>query len=98
MFVDLYFPPGLLLDRDEIHEAIEASPQGDAEVVGAGTGVSGSNLDLELMPTIDLIHALRQLEEVLSRLRVPDGTLIVTSEPVERISLADLRLRLARSE
>jgi hypothetical protein len=41
-FVDLYFPPRLAIDRDEIETAIESDIGAWAAVVGAGTGYSGS--------------------------------------------------------
>lgn len=94
MFVDLYFPVGLAADRDEIQRAIEALLDGDVEVVGAAIGSSGSNLDLELSPTIDLISALTKIEQVLRGFGVPDATVIAISDRSEPLSLAELRSRL----
>jgi hypothetical protein len=93
MFVDLYFPPGLDFDRDEIQQAIEAALGADVEVVGAGVGREGSNLDLALSEEVDRTVALQAIERTLTRLGIPDATLIQISDADERITLRQLRSR-----
>ena len=41
MFIDIYFPPGLTIDRDEIQVELERQLGSRGEVVGAGTGEAG---------------------------------------------------------
>ncbi|XVU21483.1 hypothetical protein ACQPZJ_29945 [Actinoplanes sp. CA-054009] len=75
--IDLYFPPGLPVDRDEIEE--ELSEVDGFEVVGAGSGESGSNLDLEVAVGKPVDEALRQVREVLGRLGVTGARIAVTA-------------------
>ncbi|GAA2881058.1 hypothetical protein GCM10010443_50230 [Actinoplanes cyaneus] len=77
-FVDVYFPPGLPVDRDEIED--ELSELDGFEVVGAGTGESGSNLDLEVSSDLAADDAVRQVTEVLERLGVAAGARINVSD------------------
>lgn len=88
-FVDLYFPLGLEVDRDEVQEAIERDLGGAVEVVGSGTGTSGSNLDLEVREgTGDQI--VTRLAGTLRRLGVSAATKIVVSDPPATVMLADV--------
>ncbi|MFF0373741.1 hypothetical protein [Actinoplanes missouriensis] len=77
-FVDVYFPPGLPVDRDEIED--ELSELDGFEVVGAGTGESGSNLDLEVSSDLASGDAVRQVTEILERLGVAPGARINVSD------------------
>lgn len=77
-FVDVYFPPGLPIDRDEIED--ELSEIAGLEVVGAGAGETGSNLDLEISSGVSADDALQQVSEVLERLGVAGGVRISVSE------------------
>ncbi|MEU4560506.1 hypothetical protein AB0F72_19180 [Actinoplanes sp. NPDC023936] len=77
-FVDVYFPPGLPVDRDEIED--ELSELDGFEVVGAGTGESGSNLDLEVSSDLAADDAVRQVTEILERLGVAAGARINVSD------------------
>jgi hypothetical protein len=92
-FVDLYFPPNLPIERDQIQLAIEGDLGTTAEVVGAGSGAAGSNLDLEISETANLRSLLTALAVTLTRLGVPDETLIQVSEPPGKIALSELRSR-----
>lgn len=47
MFAELHLPLQVVIDRDDIEDAVVAELTG-AECVGAGVGVDGSNLDFEL--------------------------------------------------
>ncbi|MEU8241050.1 hypothetical protein AB0C07_22630 [Actinoplanes missouriensis] len=76
--VDVYFPPGLPVDRDEIED--ELSELDGFEVVGAGTGESGSNLDLEVSSDLAAGDAVRQVTEILERLGVADRARINVSD------------------
>ena len=70
-FIDLYFPPGLEVDRDEIEE--ELGELDGIDVVGAGSGEEGSNLDLEISTEVSPDDAVRQVTETLERLGVAAG-------------------------
>ena len=97
-FVDLYFPPNLHDDRDEIQSAIEADLGPVVDVVGGGLAETGSNLDLEISWAADVGLVLQALVGTLTRLRVPDETIVAISEPAEKVSLAELRRRSWPSE
>jgi hypothetical protein len=73
-FVDVYFPPGLSIDRDEIEE--ELIELDGFEVVGAGSGETGSNIDLEVSSEVSADEAIRQVTDVLERLGVAAGARI----------------------
>lgn len=90
-FVDLYFGIGLTVDRDEIQAAIEEDLGAQVDVVGAGTGAAGSNLDLGISEDVDL--ALATLARTLTRLGVPEDALVAISDPAEKVTLAELRQR-----
>lgn len=91
MYIDLYFPLGLLVDRDEIQEALETSLSGVIAVVGAGSGTAGSNLDLEVLPGADRDNTLRMITDVLITLGVPGETVVALSDTGQRKTLVDLR-------
>jgi len=57
-FVDLYFPPELPVERDEVQAAIEADLGSVVQVVGAGVGEAGSNLDLEIVGQVGIEYLL----------------------------------------
>jgi hypothetical protein len=87
-FVDLYFPLGLEMDRDEIQDAIEREMDEAVEVVGAGVGTTGSHIDLEVRGSIDQV--VNRLAGTLRRLGVPESTRIVVSDPGTTLTLADV--------
>lgn len=93
MFVDLYFPRELQLDRDEIQERLEAVLEGRGEVVGAGTGPAGTNLDLEIADATDGAAALAAIIETLASIGVPSDTVVAVSDPPSRRTLAELTAR-----
>lgn len=81
-YLDVYFPPGLTVDRDEIEERIGALEC--FEAVGGGAGHAGSNLDF-LVRTGDTDTtadaAVRRVTEVLEALGAAGGARInVTTE------------------
>jgi ABC-type molybdate transport system permease subunit len=92
-FVDLYFPPNMPVGRDEIQAAIEEELGSVVEVVGAGTGETGSNLDLEVVEPVDMPPLLAALAVTFARLGLPGETLVAVSEPPERVTLVELRRR-----
>lgn len=52
MFVEIVFV-GLPIDRDEAEEALEAAFEFDGEVTGAGSGMDGCHLDLQVAEDSD---------------------------------------------
>lgn len=62
MFAELFLPLELSVDRDEVEDALGRVLGDRLEVTGAGAGVYGANLDLEVSPDVepgDLIAAVR---------------------------------------
>jgi hypothetical protein len=49
MFIDVYLPPRLPIDRDDVEDALAVID--GLDVVGAGLGESGQNIDLEVDET-----------------------------------------------
>lgn len=88
MFIDIYFSGRLPLDRDEIEEAFAEVTE--FEIVGAGSGEAGSNLDLEVGSAVDRADALRIVAEVLHQLGVAEISHVRISDTGERIAVVDL--------
>ena len=57
MVAELHLPSGLAVDRDDVEDAIAACIDGVGEISGAGTGMFGSNLDLDLRDDVN-VHVL----------------------------------------
>jgi hypothetical protein len=91
MFIDIYFPAELPVDRDVIQEELEKKLGGRGEVVGAGAGESGSNLDLELFDPVDRGSMIDAIVSTLDRLGVPDETILAMSDTGERRSIREFR-------
>ncbi|MER7693243.1 hypothetical protein [Streptomyces sp. NPDC097610] len=79
MFVEIVFV-GLLIDRDEVEEALEAAFESDGEVTGAGSGMGRCHLDLEIVEGSDTAAALERLRTVLSDLGVASCATLNVSE------------------
>jgi len=92
MFIDIYFPPGLTIDRDEIQVELERQLGSRGEVVGAGTGEAGSNLDLEIFDVADRTAVLDLITSALADLGVPPETIIATSDTGEKLALSGFQL------
>ena len=63
------------LDRDEVEDALDRALGSDGQVVGAESGSSGSNLDLEISG--DPERALTRVTAVLKELGMPADTYLV---------------------
>ncbi|SHN47047.1 hypothetical protein [Cryptosporangium aurantiacum] len=72
MFIDIYFTDECRVDRDDIEDALAALD--GFEVVGAGTGERGSNIDLEVDDSVSGADAVRSVKSVLRQLDVDRGT------------------------
>jgi hypothetical protein len=90
MFIDVYFtarlPPDV--EMDDVEDAF-AGLDG-FEVVGAGGGDLGSNLDLEVTASIPRADALREVARVLSELDLADIAYVRPSDTRQPINVADL--------
>jgi hypothetical protein len=75
MFLDVYFHSPLNIDRDDIEEALEEYLGDRGEIVGAGSGASGSNIDVEIEG--DAIPHLEPIKRILRKLKVPADSQIV---------------------
>jgi hypothetical protein len=88
VYIDVYLAGGISVDRDEVEEEL-AQLEG-FEIVGAGVGQDGTNVDLEVLPSIPRDEALRQVAGVLSRLGVTSGAHLRPSDTGESIDPSDL--------
>jgi hypothetical protein len=88
MYIDVYFAGQLPVDRDDVEDAL-ASLDG-FEVVGAGGGEAGSNIDLEVDDTVDRDSALRAIGQLLRELEIADMSHVRVSDTGERLAGADL--------
>lgn len=73
------FPSRLDTGRDVIEDAIDEALEGRGEVVGGGSGTSGSNIDIEIFEgePRDFLDVVRS---VLQQLEVPNDTEIVIGD------------------
>lgn len=74
MFAELHFPSLLPVDRDDVEDALNEVGGDLFEVTGAGVGISGSNLDLEVSGEIP--EAIRQLTAIMKRFDIRDARVI----------------------
>ncbi|GGM10344.1 hypothetical protein [Micromonospora yangpuensis] len=88
MFIEINFTSGLPVDRDDIEDALQEL---DAfEVVGAGVGELGTNLDVEVVLPISRDEALKLVAELLHRFGVATMACLQVSDPRTRIEVVDL--------
>lgn len=88
MFIDVYFTERLPVDMDDVEDAF--AELDDFEVVGAGGGDLGSNIDLEVTSSIPRDDALRKVAQVLSELDLADIAYVRPSDTRQPINVADL--------
>lgn len=88
MFIDVYFRGPLPVDRDEIEEILAELP--DFEVVGAGAGDTGANIDLEVVSGIDSRSAMRIIADVLDRLGAASNAFLRASDTGEHVAVDEL--------
>jgi hypothetical protein len=90
MFIDVYFtehlPPDI--EMDDVEDAF-AELDG-FEVVGAGGGDLGSNIDLEVTSSTPRDDALRMVARILSELDVAAISYVRPSDTRQPINIADL--------
>ncbi|MEV0392179.1 hypothetical protein [Polymorphospora rubra] len=76
------------MDRDDVEDALESI---DAlEVVGAGGGDLGGNIDLEVVSPISRDEAMRMVADVLQQLDLAAISYLRPSDTGERINIVDL--------
>lgn len=80
MFMAIYFNSRLSTPRDEIEDLIEQSLSGKGEVTGGGTGLGGSNIDIEFEDDLGIDEALRRIRAVLSGINVAKDTEITIED------------------
>jgi hypothetical protein len=88
MYIDVYFTGALPLDRDDVED--EFASLDEFEVVGAGGGDSGSNIDLEVDSSVSRDDALNLIAQVLQRLNIAAISHLKISDTGERIEVVDL--------
>jgi hypothetical protein len=72
-FVEIVIDGPIPVDRDDIEDGLNELFEGVGEVVGAGTGVNFSNLDLEVDPSSDRAEVLNRVFSLLAALDVGDS-------------------------
>lgn len=90
MFVEIHLPGPLDVDRDEIEDALEEALGADGEVVGAGAGERGSNLDVEVQPVAGRDDVLRLIAGVVEQLAPGSGARMRPDDTGEWVSVDDL--------
>ena len=80
MFVAIYFNSRLSTPRDEIEDLLEDALGDQGEVTGGGTGLGGSNIDLEITSEMSVRDVLELIRAVLGRLKTPSDTEIAIEE------------------
>ena len=71
----IYFPHPLGIPRDEIEDLIQDSLGQAGEVTGAGAGLNGSNIDVEVFG--DARDYIEPIQRLLRQAGAPLGTVIV---------------------
>ncbi len=84
MYIDIYFTTEFPVDRDDVEDA--PNELGGFEVVGAGVGVSGSNLDVEVDDPVPRAQAIESVVTVLRQYKSDRGTYLRLSDTGERIN------------
>ena len=85
MFLDIYFRPEERVARDDVEAALEERLPPGCEVVGAGVGQTGSNIDLELPDR----QPVAVVVEVLRSIGVRPDTILAFSDTRETIELGE---------
>ncbi len=88
VFMVVSFPPNsyssMGIDgRDEIEDALDDDLQrhGIGEVTGGGSGIHGSDVDLEVYDESRVNEAVATIQATLARLSAPSGTRIRKPDP-----------------
>jgi hypothetical protein len=78
-FISIYFYSKLSTGRSAIEDDLEEILADKGEVTGGGSGLSGSNIDIDIYEgsAADFLEPIRT---VLQELDVPDDTVIVIDE------------------
>jgi hypothetical protein len=81
MYIDVYIPGPMALERQDIEDAL-ADILGDrGEIVGAGSGLSMVNVDIEIFDSERSEDVLSAIANTLHRLGVPLNTLLKATDP-----------------
>ncbi|MFD4598976.1 hypothetical protein ACFWPQ_13185 [Streptomyces sp. NPDC058464] len=75
-FVEIWFDGPIPVDRDDVEDALNEALDGMGEVTGAGTGESGSNLDVEVEESAEKDIVLSRIFTVMSELEIGDSVRI----------------------
>jgi hypothetical protein len=72
-FVEIVIDGPTDVDRDDVEDTLSAAlgPYGD--VTGAGTGIDGANLDLDVDPDVGRVEVLGRIFAALNRLQLGDS-------------------------
>jgi hypothetical protein len=72
-FVEIWLDGPIPVDRDDVEDSLNDNLSGVGEVVGAGTGEFGSNLDVEVEQGASKKFVLDRIFAVLTELRIGDS-------------------------
>jgi hypothetical protein len=86
VYIDIYFTSELPVDRDDLEDALNELD--GFEVVGAGVGVSGSNLDVEVDDSVPRAEAIESVVTVLRQYKSDRGTYLRLPDTGERVNAA----------
>jgi hypothetical protein len=86
MFVDVYMSASETVPRADVSDELEDRLPAGCEVVGAGSGMGVSNVDIEI-PDRSMLPAI---DGILQSLGLRGDTVLALSDTGERVQLAQL--------
>ena len=90
MYVDVYIPGPKALERQDIEDAIADILGERVETVGAGSGLSMVNVDIEIFDSERSEDLLREIANTLHGLGVPLDTFLKVTDPDRQMTIAEL--------
>ena len=78
-FITIYFFSKLSIGRSVIEDDLDEILGDNGEVIGGGSGVSGSNIDIEIYEG-SASNFIEPIKAVLQDIEVPNDTVIVIDE------------------
>jgi len=79
MDIFVYLPSDLPLSREALEEEIETAIGAYGNVTGAGSGPSGSNIDIEIHEPQHFELGQKAILELLRKMKLPKGTYLMAN-------------------
>jgi hypothetical protein len=92
MYVDVYIPAPMSLERQDVEDAITDVLGERGEIVGAGSGPSMVNVDIEIFDTAQSGNLLKEIAETLHWLGLPLDTVLKATDPGRQMTVAEIVL------